>query len=266
MVNYKNEEYLKYEIMGQSRHQFIYGYDNEKRKSFFHKLDGEYPIKIDCNSPMAICLNEFGLPKVPLMNDELDNNKIDILAREYLSFAIAHAILQKSKKTVDIDLLNSKLIRLFNLLNKYSVNPGQKEINSLDELISILNESKEFYMSYYLNYVKTGKEDKSIDNIVMPFLQLEFFVSQYKKALDNGSYFAIVIDKCDDISLASTRAVNFLVGSRINSDISMKIVVEPEKWDSYIDTNGQCVEAIHDYGIIELDHSQIEYIKRLKKL
>ena len=265
MVYNKSEKYLINEIMGESRHQFIYCYNDDKRKSFLQKLVEEYPINIDCNSPMCIYLNQFALPKIPI-NVELDNDKIDILSREYLSFAIAHAILQKSKNTVDADLLNSRITRLLSLLNKYNVNPGHKEIKSLDELILTLIKSKEFYMSYYLDYVKTGKENKSIEDIAMPFLQLEFFVSQYKRVLNNKSYFGIVIDKCDDISLASTRAVNFLVGSRINSDISMKVVVEPDKWDSYIDANGQYVEAVHDYGTIELDDSQNEYIKRLKKL
>lgn len=35
MLEYESEEYLKYQIMEQSRHQFIYGYDNEKKKIFF---------------------------------------------------------------------------------------------------------------------------------------------------------------------------------------------------------------------------------------
>lgn len=265
MVYNKNEEYLINEIMGQNRHQFIYGYNDDKRKYFLHQLVAGYPIKIDCNSPMCIYLNEFGLPKVSIIDDKLDNNKIDILSREYLSFSIAYAILQKSKDSVDLDLLNTRLIRLLDLLNKNNVNPGYKKIKSLDELILTLAETKEFYKSYYLDYVRTGKEDKSINDIAMPFLHLEFFVSQYKRVLNNKSYFGIIIDKSDDISLASTRNVNFLVGSRINSDISMKIVVEPGKWDSYIDPNGQYVEAVHDYGVVELDDSQAEYVKKLKR-
>jgi len=111
MINNKNEEYLKKEIMEQSRHQFIYGYYNEKRKLFFQQLENEYPIKFDCNSPMCIYLNEFGLPKISIDDCDLNNNKIDILSRQYLSFVIAHAILQKSKNTVDVDLLNTKLMR-----------------------------------------------------------------------------------------------------------------------------------------------------------
>lgn len=262
----KSEEYLINDIIGQSRHQFIYSYNDDKRKTFLQQLVDSYPIKIDCNSPMCIYLNEFGLPKVSIIDDKLDNNKIDILSREYLSFSIVYAILQKSKDSVDLEFLNTRIIRLLNMLNKYNVNPGYKEIKSLDELILTLDETKEFYKLYYLDYVMEGKEDKSINDIAMPFLHLESFVSQYKRVLNNKSYFAIIMDKSNDISLASTRNVNFLVGSRINSDISMKIVVEPGKWDSYIDSNGQYVEAVHDYGVVELDDSQAEYVKKLKRL
>lgn len=266
MVEYKNEAYLKHEIMGQSRHQFIYGYDNEKRKSFFHELDKDFPIKIDCNSPMAIYISEFGLPKIPIHNSELDANKIDILSSEYLSFIIAFTILLKSKENIDGDLLNLRIAGLLDILNKDCINPGHSEISSLDDLIRVLEQSKEFYRTYYIDYIQNGKEDKSINDIALPFLQIEMFISQYKRALNNKSYFGIILDRCQDISLSSTKAVNFLVGTRINSDISMKVVVEPDKWDSYIDANGQYVEAVHDYGIVELDDSQAEYVKKIKKI
>ena len=37
MDKYKNQEYLKQEIMGENRHQFIYGYSNDKRKNNLSK-------------------------------------------------------------------------------------------------------------------------------------------------------------------------------------------------------------------------------------
>ena len=266
MVYYTNEEYLRKTIMEQSRHQFIYSYNDDRRKLFLQKLDSEYPVVMDCNNPMCIYLNEFGLPKVPMEFEALDNNRIDILSREYLSFTIAHAILEKSKNNIDNNLLNSRIRRLLDLINKYDLNGDYKEITSLDELISVLKQSKSFYMSYYLEYIKTGKETMSISELPIPFLQLESFVSQYKRALNNKSHFGIVLDKYDDILLESTKAVNLFVSSRINSNISMKIVLEPDNWDTYITPNGQYAEAIHDYGIIELDDSRTEYVKQLKKV
>lgn len=265
MDKYKNEEYLRYEIMKQSRHQFIYGYNNSNRKLFLQELDKEFTINVDCNLPMAIYLNEFGLPKIDIDNSKLNIDKIDILSREYLSFTVAHAILSKSRENIDVDLLNSKLKKLFVILNKYSKNSKYNDITNLDELITVFEQSKEFYKMCYTDYAMNGKVEKSIDEITLPFLQLELFVSQYKKALNNNSYFGIIVDKHQDIALSSTKAINCLVSSRINKDISMKIVVEPDKWDLYTDFSGQYIEPIHDYGVVELDTSQADYVKRLKK-
>jgi len=265
MNKYKNLGYLKNEILGQSRHHFIYGYNNEERKSFLEELNREFPIKIDSTSPMAVYVDEIGLPRITDSDSELDTNKIDRLSQEYLSFSIAYNILLKSKENVDVDLLNSRIQKLLNTINKYSKNSEYPDITNLEDLISVLIESKEFYKTYYENYLNNRKL-KSIDEIVLPFLHLESFVSEYKKALNNNSHFGIIIDKKDDIILSSTKAINLLVGSRINRDISMKVVVEPGKWDCYIDYNGQYIEAIHDYGIIEFDNSHTEYVEKVKKL
>ena len=266
MLYYANEEYLRKTIMEQSRHQFIYSYNDDRRKQFLQKLESEYPIVMNCNAPMCIYLNEFGLPKIPIEFDELDNTRINTISREYLSFTIAHSILEKSKNNVDKDLLNSRLRKLLDLINKYNLNDDCKEITSIDELISAFEQSKLFYMSYYLEYFKNGNTTMSISDLPIPFLQLESFVSQYKRALNNKSHFGIVLDKQEDISTESTRAVNSFVASRINKDISIKAVVEPGNWETYISDNGQYIEAVHDYGIIELDDSQSEYVKRLKKI
>ena len=98
--------------MGQNRHQFIYGYDNEERKLLLKKIDEEYPIKIDCNLPVSIYLNEFGLPKIPFDLEGRDKIKIESLSKEHLSFSIAHAILQKTKDNLDLELVNSRIMEL----------------------------------------------------------------------------------------------------------------------------------------------------------
>ena len=264
MDKYKNQEYLKQEIMGENRHQFIYGYSNDKRKNFFQELASDFPIRVDSNLPIAIYLNEFGLPKVSDENSEFVFDKTDILSINYLSFAVAHSILLKTKENNDVDLLNSRIEKLLCIINNYYITPGYTQIANLDELINVLEESKEFYREYYDNYVKCGFNNKSIDDIRLPFLQLQLFISQYKSALNISSHFGIVVDKHDEIALSSTKAINSLVGARINKDVSMKIVVEPGMWDSYIDINGNFIEVIHDYGTVELDDSQKEYVKKLK--
>lgn len=265
MALYDNKEYLKKEIMMQSRHQFIYGYNNESRLKLLSELDKEYPIVFDESMPMSICIDDFGLPKISELSPLADKDKISILCREYLAATIAHAILLKSQNCFDVEVLDLRLKRLLHFINRFSLNAGYDEIKSVEELTKALRESKDFYLAYYLEYLKTGTSNLLISDLKVPFLHLETFVTQYKRALSNDSYFGIILDKQKDFSIESIRATNFYIGARINKDISMKVVVEPDKWESYIDPNGQYIEGVHDYGEVELDDSLEEYIRRLKK-
>ena len=257
--------YLINQILGENRHQFIYGYDNAMRKKLIEDLDREFPVIMDNNVPMSIHLNDIGFTSVDAYELDLDEEKINVLSREFLTFSIIYDILLKTKENIDVDLFNSRIERLLYIINKYDKNPDYSNITSLDDLISVVLESKEFSKVYYNNYL-TGKKLQSIDEIALPFLQIESFITQYKKALNNGSHFAIIVDKkSTDIALPSIKQINSLIGSRINKNISMKVIVEPTMWESYITSNGQYVDNIHDYGTIELDDSHKEYVKRLKE-
>jgi len=265
MERIKNKEYLEREIMEQSRHQFIYGYNTADRKVFLETMESHYPIVLDKDSPMGIYISEYGLPNISPCNKNLERYKIDQISSEFLYFSIIYDILLKSKKQHDITLLNDRLRKLIETLNKYSINKDYSQILDLDDLIKVLRQSKEFYRNYFIEYLSKGTESLSINDVALPFMQFDLFVRQLKRALNNESYFGIIIDKQSDISVSSTRAINFLVGGRINRDISMKIVTEPDKWDSYRDSNGQFIESVHDYGVVELDDSNLEHLKILKK-
>lgn len=263
MGKYKNEEYLKHEIMDQSRHQFIFGYDGVQRKQFLEDMANYYNIVLDKESPMAIYVSEFGLPKISNCDNKLDKSKIDIISSEFLYFSIASEILLKAQVTNDIDILNERVKKLIEILNKCSINKNYSPITDLNDLVRILMQSKEFYKKYYIEYCGEGKETSSIDDIVLPFLQFDMFIDFLKRAINNESYFGIIIDKQRDIAISSIQAINGLIGSRINKNISMKIAVEPENWDSYNDFNGQIIESIHDYGTVELDDSHTQYLKKI---
>lgn len=265
MVKYNHEEYLKHEIMEQSRHQFIYGYDDIQRKWFLESIANCYPVVLDKEFPMAIYVTDFGLPKILAFNDRLDKNKIDLICIEFLYFSIASDILLKAKVANDVGMLNERIKKLIEVLNKCSINKDYPPIEDIDDLIKVLIQSKKFYKKYYMEYYGKGIETASINEIALPFMQFDMFIRYLKNAINNDSYFAIIIDKQKDIALSSTKAINGLVGSRINKDISIKIAVEPDKWDSYIDSNGQLIECVHDYGTVELDDSQSQYLKKLKR-
>lgn len=265
MEQYKNEEYLKHTIMDQSRHQFIYGYDGIKRKQFLESLTDNYPIALDENAPAAIYLSDIALPKIPVSDSSIDLYKIDLIAREFLYFSIASDILSSAASQVDMDLLNHRIKGLINALNRCFINKDYLPISDFDNLLSALRQSKDFYQKYYMEYYGKGTESLSINDIPLPFMQLDMFIKFLKEALNNSSYFGIIVDKQNSMAVASTKAINDLVGSRINQDISMKVALEPDKWDTYIGASDQLIEYIHDYGTVELDDSESEYLKRIKK-
>ena len=244
------DEYLKKEIIEQSRHQFIYGKHNNRRKCLIDEIVHDYPVIRDENRPMAIYLDSIGLPK----KDDFNKDKITTISREYLYFSIADNILKSSSNI----LVDDKLERLFFILNRYFVNHNFEEIKNINKLHSYIKDSKDFYLNGYLNGVIND-----ISSIALPFFQIDLFIEEYKKALNNNSYFGIIVDNKYDINSYSIRSLNDLIGSRINKDISMKIFTDPEDWPSYVDSNGNLVQLVHDYGTVEIDNSYSESIKKI---
>ena len=117
----------------------------------------------------------------------------------------------------------------------------------------------------YLRVLEGNVDTIPIMEIPIPFIQLEMVIKDIKELLNIGSYFGIILDKKEPLTYNSTRSVNDLIGSRINKDLSIKVATEPNDWDSYIGNNGQYIEYPHDYGIVELDSSNQEFMKKLIK-
>ena len=257
---YRNEEYLKKEIMDQSRHLFIFGYNNQERSNFLQSLENDYPFTNELSNPIALYFDSFGLPKIETDLKNRNSYMLQAMSREYLSFLIASKILEKTIE-YNYDNLDDKLSWLINLTNmNKSQNYG--EIVCVKDLLNEFKISRDFYYNSYINYVKGLIENISIDDIAIPFLDLEMFVNQYKMCMDMQSYFGIILDKKNNISTLSVQAINNFIGARINGDISIKVAIEPDDWKTYLGVNGQYIEAIHDYGTVELDDS---YTKRLAK-
>ena len=263
MEKYKNEEYLKKEIMKQSRHLFIYGYSNETRSEFLKSLEDDYPVITDSNKPIALYFDTLGIPKIDVDLKNKENYLLYATSREYLPFAIATHILERSMK-FDREVLDNRLSRLIRLTNR-NKNFGHAEIKSTEQLLKEIKTSRDFYYETYINYVKGLIKRIPIDDISIPFLQLEIFVELYKEAMNIDSYFGIIFDKKSPLMISSTQAINNLIGGRINKDISVKVSIEPNDWETYKDANERMIEIVHDYGTVELDDSYQEHIKTLKK-
>lgn len=266
MGQYKNEEYLKKQIMEQSRHLFIYGYNDEHRSDFLKSLEYDYPVIADSDKPVALYFDSLGMPKLDVNLKDKDGYLIHVACREYLSFTIATRILERSME-FDKTILDSRLSRLIGLINKIYINKNVRhaKIETTLDLLKEIKISRDFYYESYINYAKGMIERISIDDIAIPFLQSEMFVRLYKESMNINSYFGIIFDKKSPLTISSTKEINDLIGSRINGDISVKVAIEPNDWETYKDTNGQFVEAVHDYGTVELDDSLKEHMKILTK-
>lgn len=259
MGKYKNKEYLKERIMGQSRHLFIYGCSSDDRSKFLQSLEEDYPFTDDLSSPIALYFNSLGLPHIDTDLEDRDNYIIYKMCREYLSFLVATRILEKSNY-FDETILNDKLSGLIHLINKSS---NCDNIVSVSELLDEMKKSRNFYYDSYIKYTKGLIKEISINEINIPFLNLEMFVSRYKRCMNMQSYFGVIYDKKERVSVQSIQTINNFIGARINSNISIKIATDSNEWETYYNTNRQYVEAIHDYGIIELD--DLEDTKKLIK-
>lgn len=263
MEKYTNEKYLERTIMNQSRHLFIYGWNNDHRSDFLKRFEEDYPVSTDSNRPVALYFDSLGIPKQDISLSGKDPYLLNTSCREYLSFTVAAKILERSME-YDKDFAEEKLSKLVSLSNR-NKKPGFNDINSVEELLKQYRASRDHYYDSLLRYIRGEIERISINEVAIPFMQLESFVTQYKRAMGMNSYFGIVYDKKGPLAIPSTRQINNLIGSRINGDISVKIAMEPENWETYVDSNGQFVQATHDYGTVELDDSFQKYMKKVKR-
>lgn len=263
MEIYENKEWLKQEIMEQGRHLFIYGYKNEQRSEFLKSLERDYPVIADSDKPAALYFDSLGIPKMDINLEGKDTLLIHASSREYLSFAVAAKILERSMD-FDKTVLDRRLSRLISLINS-GKNMDYAEIQTVEDLLKEIKTSRDFYYESYINYVKGLIASISIDDVAIPFLELDMFVRLYKEAMNMKSYFGIIFDKQTPLMPSSTQAINNLIGSRINGDISVKVAIEPDDWETYRDSNGQFVEATHDYGTVELDNSFKTLMKNRKR-
>ena len=254
MEEYKNEQLKKEEIMDQDRHLFIYGYPTEQRTIFLKSLEKEYPIKMDEESPMGIYLEDYGLPAIDITNKELGHGRLDIISDTYLSLSIISKIL-KNIVLQDNNHSEERLRELLRFINKCCKAKNVKEADSLKELIYLLEESKRLYKEFCISHAKEGSVEKVFDDIPIPFIDGVEMSEKIKRSIGNKSYFGLIIDHNKKISPSSQRAINSLIGGRINSDISVKLATSPSDWETYITQNNQLIEYVHDYSYVELDDS-----------
>lgn len=252
------QEYTKKQIM-RSRHQFIYGANNDERIRTFKQLAEEFQVTMEDNVPMAVFLEEYGLPNIESIDMSMQTS---VICREFLTSSILFSILREIQEKANIEAKNKHVQDLIKLFN-YIKSPSTLSINSLDDLVNMLANAKDSWLRIYANLAK-GRM-LALEDVPYIHIEIEHIIIKLKQALQNESYFALLINHDTDISLISQQAVNTLINARINKDLSIKIAASPEKWGTYRDLNGQFIEYVHDYDIVELDDSYKSYIRKLKK-
>ena len=254
-------ELLKDEIMNQSRHLFIYGYENDERTSFLKSLESDFDVVVGLDKPIAIYMKEYYFPKTDISLD-VDKFRIHQVSRERFNIAIVKNIITRIKSNSSL-LEDENILKFLNRIS--SITSDDSSYSNLDDFEKDLISSLEFYSLYYEKLISGSNSLPSISEVKIPFIMPDMVIPKIKKMLVNNSYFGIIIDGSGDFSLETYKLVNGYVTRRINSDLSMKVVTDPEKWITYYDNSGEYAEAVHDYGIIELDSSYSELTKRMMK-
>ncbi len=242
------------------RHHFIYGRAKAEREKSLREVALNNPIVLDQNKPMGVYLDRIGLPKVETEVRGLDKDRFNLFAREYFGFVLWDNLLTKFRESVDIDK-EKKRIDVF--LERISCLDGYKA-KTIEDYARVIKNSRDAFLEAYIKYVQTGEVGNFIENLEVPFIMIEYSIKKFKGMLNNNSFFAIIAEHNETISNSSYRAINNIVCSRINGDISMNVATEPDSWKTYYGMNGQLAEYVHDYGVIELDNSLNEHIKKLK--
>ena len=255
------EEYLKRQIMDTSRHQIIYGYNTKERHQFLQELEESYPVKTSSNIPIAIYMEDYILSKP---NKKQSDYETISAAGEFLEFTIIENIISKilssglkldEKSQADFV---TRITRLFgNRTHEQLTN-----IKRLQELRRALLESKNFYRKRYL---QEDKEKLSIDNLIIPFITAESVVPKVKTLLELDSYVGLIFDTANSVSPISAITINNYIGKRCNADLSIKLACDATSWPTYCSLNGQ-IDAIHDYGTVELDDCVKQYTKKMRTI
>lgn len=264
MEKYSDNEYLKQQIMV-SKHLFIYGQNTVERTQLLRGLEAAYPIRINEDSPMAIYLDEFSLPLVKSHSDvdELTQSRI---ALRYLNISIAYNVIDRIYKSTSFDQLQSRISELMQVVKRLCLGNKEKGVPNIDELLSLLKISRQFYVQYY-EKLMIGKSDlPELCGGPISYIDLDPFMHYVKQTLGNNSYFGIIVDNQTDIPLISKRAINNIVTKRCTGDISMKVACDFRDWNTYYGLGDVRADIIHDYGDIDLDGNEKEFLGRVKMI
>ena len=255
---------IEQEIMGKSRHQFIYGENGVEREQFLRNLVHRYPITCNQDVPMAIYLENFSLPQVESISHDVDDINLTIIAREYFNFSCFSNLMDAFQKQVSMEQLDGKMNQFLMIINRFFRNKKFEKIQSVEELDYILKQVQEMYREAYIQLLTCGNFPIRYEEMTISMLDFNMLMVYFKKMIHNRSYLAVIVDVQEEIPILSMKAINGFITKRNQENISMKVASEFQNFKTYEDLDGVFAEYLHDYEIIELDSSVRSYIKQRK--
>lgn len=257
-------EYTRKQIMEENRHQFIYAYNTEGRHMFLKDLEMTYPILPDSTKPVAVYMKNFSLPLSQQINETINPEIVRLIAREFLEFSISENIIRRMLEEEKINASMSKINNLLERINRLYGSKKEQQARSLEELKSILEESRKMYSNYYIEYLQGDQAWFSNVSLRIPFIESTYIAKKTKEILNIDSYYGLIFEIDEKIPLVSHQAINGFVTRRCNEDLSIKVTTEPVSWPTFYDLNGTLAENVHDYGTIEIDDSRKIYTKQIQ--
>lgn len=254
-------EVLERIIVEESRHYFIYGENGEERRQLLKSIADKYPIVLDTSTPACVYMEDFSLPEVINVVEYYDKIKRLTCAREFLSFSIAHQLVSQLTRQINVCQANERVDEFLKRVNRTLKEHDYNDIQDLEELIGVLKISKEFYREEYKNLLQLGTIVGDINDLKIPFITLNTFMTLFKKMVNTNSYFSLIFDQQNQIPLISQQAINSIVTRRINSDISMNVICNRDEWNTYYGLDGMLAEATHDYGSRNLEDIALGFQK-----
>ncbi len=220
---------------------FIYFDDDNFKTEIAKKISSDSKIVCNSNVPIIVYVDDFGLPKKEVKKS-FDNVTLNTICSEYLGFSIAIALLGKLKHEDLFNKLDSKTF--LDKINNYFLYDKTISINDLDKLLEELKNTKNFYKEEYHYYLETGNFKGDLKNVKIPYLDLEVFITNFRKLIGNKNQVCILIDNKNDVSIKSKKCVNSLMYSKESKSFIINVLTLKDTWETFDDLKGYYIMPI----------------------
>ena len=254
----KSNSHYEDRVLSESSNFIVYTDKIDEESESFLETAKSYPIDFGTLKPMAVNIKNFGLPKIEPVNKNIDKNKLSIIANQYINFAIIEGILKQISATKEMTNKTKILESVINFINQYLKNSNYFYINSIQQYLRMVDESKKLYATMYKNELLAINSKQDINSLKIPFIDyssIEIFIEQLKKVLHNNYYISLIFINDAQISEYSQQEVNNLI-SRSGKHTSIKLLTSDEDWNVYYDGTGEYIQDMFDFETLNLQEKK----------